>query len=301
MLQRTIKKLFTITGIGLHSGERVKVTLKPLSCDQGIVFRRIDLGFPLNQAIRLSPYLINDTRLSSTIVTQQGVRIGTIEHLMSAFCALGVDNVLVELNAPEIPIMDGSSLPFIMAMQEAGIVEQLEEKRFLRVKKKIRLEMDDKWVELFPYEGFKIGLQIHFNHAMFKESNKFFEVDFAKTSYIEAIAKARTFGFMNEIEFMRSQNLGLGGNLNNAIVVGDYNILNKEGLRYPNEFVRHKILDAIGDLYTLTHPIITHFKGYKSGHALNNKLIRKLLEEKNNYEWVSFPNDRHLPNSFHYL
>ena len=184
MLQRTIKKLFTITGIGLHSGERVKVTLKPLSCDQGIVFRRIDLGFPLNQAIRLSPYLINDTRLSSTIVTQQGVRIGTIEHLMSAFCALGVDNVLVELNAPEIPIMDGSSLPFIMAMQEAGIVEQLEEKRFLRVKKKIRLEMDDKWVELFPYEGFKIGLQIHFNHAMFKESNKFFEVDFAKTSYI---------------------------------------------------------------------------------------------------------------------
>ncbi|MBN3860007.1 MAG: UDP-3-O-acyl-N-acetylglucosamine deacetylase [Neisseriaceae bacterium] len=301
MLQRTLKKAVTITGVGLHSGERVKLSLIPAEVDKGIMFRRVDLKEDQNRIIKLNPYLINDTRLSSTIVTSDGIRIGTIEHLMSAFCALGIDNVLVELNAPEIPIMDGSSLSFIHVIKEAGVIEQKKEKVFLKIKKSISIDEGDKKVEIIPHDGFIVSLTIEFDHPVFNRSNQTFQIDFSHASYIDEIARARTFGFMQEIELMRTHNLGLGGNLNNAIVIDDESILNPEGLRYPDEFVRHKVLDAIGDLYVIGHQIIGHFQGYKSGHAINNSLLRKILESDDNYELVTFPNDEKLPDSFHYL
>ncbi|QRN41316.1 MAG: UDP-3-O-acyl-N-acetylglucosamine deacetylase [Neisseriaceae bacterium] len=301
MLQRTLKKEVTITGVGLHSGERVRLSLIPADIDKGIMFRRVDLPEDQNRIINLNPYLINDTRLSSTIVTSDGIRIGTIEHLMSAFCALGIDNVLVELNAPEIPIMDGSSLSFIHVITEAGIVEQKKEKVFLKIKKLISVDEIERKVEIIPHDGFIVSLTIKFDHPVFNRSNQTFDIDFVNASYIDEIARARTFGFMQEIELMRTHNLGLGGNLNNAIVIDDEGILNPEGLRYPDEFVRHKVLDAIGDLYVIGYQIIGHFKGYKSGHAINNSLLRKILESDDNYDLVTFPNDEKLPSAFHYL
>ncbi|MFH4416436.1 MAG: UDP-3-O-acyl-N-acetylglucosamine deacetylase [Neisseriaceae bacterium] len=300
MLQRTLKSEVKLIGVGLHSGERVNLSLSPLGESEGVQFLRTDLE-KSHIPIRLDPYLINDTRLSSTIVTRAGIKIRTIEHLMSALCALGIDNILITLDGPEIPIMDGSSLSFIHVMQEVGIQEQRKEKTFLRIKKPIRIEEGDKEVELVPYEGFKIKLTIDFEHPVFKKALSSLEIDFSKVSYIEEIARARTFGFMHEIEFMRSHQLGLGGNLSNAIVVSDTDVLNVEGLRYPDEFVRHKILDAIGDLYVIGYPVIGYFKGYKSGHAINNALLRKLLEDKNNYEKVTFVHDQKLPNAFHHL
>lgn len=301
MQQRTLAKSISVTGVGLHSGERVRLTLHPAAENSGIVFRRSDLSGEQGEAIRLSPDLINDTRLSSTIVTGNGVRVGTIEHIMSAFAAYGIDNVLVELNAPEIPIMDGSSLPFLYLLQDAGIVEQAAHKRFLRIKKTVAVTEPDKWVRFEPYEGFRVTLTIDFKHPLFNRSNQTFEIDFAGQSYIDEIARARTFGFMQEVELMRNHNLGLGGNLNNAVVIDENDVLNPEGLRYPDEFVRHKILDAIGDLYIVGHPIIGAFSGYKSGHAVNNALLRTILSDSDNYEWVSFEKGEALPDAFHAL
>lgn len=301
MQQRTLARPIQVTGIGLHSGERVRLTLNPAAADSGISFRRIDLDGKQGEAIALTPFLINDTRLSSTVVTEDGVRVGTIEHIMSALAAYGIDNVAIELNAPEIPIMDGSSLPFIYLLQDAGVVDQPAEKRFLRILKEISVEEPGKWVKFSPYDGFKVALTIDFDHPVFNRSEPTFEIDFSQQSYIDEIARARTFGFMQEVELMRSHNLGLGGNLNNAIVIDDTDVLNPEGLRYPDEFVRHKILDAIGDLYILGHPIIGAFQGYKSGHAINNALLRKVLADETAYEWVTFPNNDHLPNAFHQL
>ena len=267
MLQRTLAKSISVTGVGLHSGERVRLTLHPAAENSGILFRRTDLAGEQNQIIALSPYLINDTRLSSTVVTDQGVRVGTIEHIMSALAAYGIDNILIELNAPEIPIMDGSSLPFVYLLQDAGIVDQAAEKRFLRIKAPVEVREPDKWVRFEPYEGFKITLTIAFDHPVFNRSKQTFTIDFAGQSYIDEIARARTFGFMQEVELMRSHNLGLGGNLNNAIVIDDTDVLNPDGLRYEDEFVRHKILDAIGDLYIAGHPIIGWPAIYKSPMA----------------------------------
>ncbi|QEY25303.1 UDP-3-O-acyl-N-acetylglucosamine deacetylase [Neisseria zalophi] len=301
MLQRTLAKSIHVTGVGLHSGERVALTLHPAAENSGISFRRTDLVGEQNDVIPLTPYLINDTRLSSTIVTENGVRVGTIEHIMSALAAYGVDNVLIELNAPEIPIMDGSSLPFIYLLQDAGIIDQKAQKRFLKVLKTVEIKETGKWVRFTPYNGFKVTLTIEFDHPVFNRSNPTFEIDFAGKSYIDEIARARTFGFMQEVELMRSHNLGLGGNLSNAIVIDDTDVLNPEGLRYPDEFVRHKILDAIGDLYILGHPIIGAFEGYKSGHAINNALLRAILADETAYEWVEFPNDKDLPAAFHGL
>lgn len=301
MKQRTLAKKVSATGVGLHSGERVNIDLLPATENSGITFRRTDLSDSQSRPVKLAPELINDTRLSSTIVTEDGIRIGTIEHLMSAFCALGIDNVLVELNAPEIPIMDGSSLPFIYLLQEAGIVDQKAEKRFLRITKPIKIEEADKWVSFTPYDGFKVDLTIQFDHPVFNRSAQHLSVDFAQTSYLEEISRARTFGFMQEVELMRSHNLGLGGNLNNAVVIDDTDILNPDGLRYSDEFVRHKILDAIGDLYVTSHPIIGAFEGFKSGHAINNVLLRTILADKDSHEWLEFPNPRDLPNAFHPL
>lgn len=297
MKQRTLAKSVRATGVGLHSGERVELILHPAKENSGISFRRTDLTGVQNEIVQLTPYLINDTRLSSTVVTEQGVRIGTIEHIMSALAAYGVDNILIELNAPEIPIMDGSSLPFIYLLQDAGIVEQNADKRFLRILKEVEVKEAGKWVKFSPYDGFKAALTIEFDHPVFNQSEPTFTIDFAGQNYIEEIARARTFGFMKEVEMMRSHGLGLGGNLSNAIVIDDVDVLNPDGLRYPDEFVRHKILDAIGDLYIIGHPIIGSFEGYKSGHAINNALLRAILADESSHEWVSFKNDD-SPNSF---
>lgn len=301
MKQRTLKHAITATGVGLHSGERVNLRLTPAAENSGISFRRTDLSGDAGRPLRVSPDLINDTRLSSTIVTEDGIRIGTIEHIMSAFCALGIDNILVELDAPEIPIMDGSSLPFIYLLQDAGIVDQAADKRFLRILKPVAVTEPEKSVQFTPYEGFKVTLTIEFDHPVFHRSAQTMTVDFAGASYLEEIARARTFGFMQEVELMRTHNLGLGGNLNNAIVIDDTEILNPEGLRYADEFVRHKILDAIGDLYICGHPIIGAFEGHKSGHAINNALLRQVLADPAAHEWVTFPDNVGLPAAFHAL
>lgn len=301
MFQRTLAKSISVTGVGLHSGERVALTLHPAVENSGISFRRTDLSGEQREIIALNPYLINDTRLSSTVVTEHGVRVGTIEHIMSALAAYGVDNVLIELNAPEIPIMDGSSLPFLYLLKDAGIVDQKARKRFMRILKTVEVQDGDKWVRFAPYEGFKAALTIAFDHPVFNRSNPTFEIDFSRQSYIDEIARARTFGFMQEVEMMRAHNLGLGGNLTNAIVIDDTDVLNPDGLRYPDEFVRHKILDAIGDLYICGHPIIGAFEGYKSGHAINNALLRAILADESNYEWVEFDNEDDLPAAFHEL
>lgn len=299
MKQRTLKHSISATGVGLHSGERVSLTLHPATENTGITFRRTDLSGAQGEIIKLSPYLINDTRLSSTIITEHGTRVGTIEHIMSALAAYGVDNILIELNAPEIPIMDGSSLPFIFLLQDAGIVEQNAQKKFLKIKKEVAINDSGKSVKFMPYDGFKVALMIEFDHPVFNRSSPRFEIDFAGQNYIEEIARARTFGFMQEVELMRQHGLGLGGNLSNAIVIDDVDVLNPEGLRYPDEFVRHKILDAIGDLYIIGHPIIGAFEGYKSGHAINNALLRAVLSDEQSFEWVVFDdNDEHLPTAF---
>lgn len=301
MFQRTLAKSISVTGVGLHSGERVALTLHPAAENSGISFRRTDLSGEQREIIALNPYLINDTRLSSTVVTEHGVRVGTIEHIMSALAAYGVDNVLIELNAPEIPIMDGSSLPFLYLLKDAGIVDQKARKRFMRILKTVEVQDGDKWVRFAPYEGFKAALTIAFDHPVFNRSNPTFEIDFSRQSYIDEIARARTFGFMQEVEMMRAHNLGLGGNLTNAIVIDDTDVLNPDGLRYPDEFVRHKILDAIGDLYICGHPIIGAFEGYKSGHAINNALLRAILADESHYEWVEFTDEESLPDAFHKL
>ena len=299
ILQRTLKQTISATGVGLHSGERVKLTLHPAAPDTGIVFRRTDLPAPVEVAVQ--PSLVNDTRLSSTLVTDTGVRVGTIEHLMSAFAGLGIDNVVVDVTAAEIPIMDGSAAPFIFLLQTAGIEEQAKPKKFIRVKKPVEVVEGDKWVKLLPHDGFSVELSIEFNHPAFNRAPQTVHIDFATRSYIDEISRARTFGFMHEVEYMRQHGLGRGGNLNNAIVIDDEYVLNPEGLRFPDEFVRHKILDAIGDLYIVGHPLIAAFSGHKSGHALNNKLLRVLLDTPDAWEFVSFSLPDEVPSSFHRL
>ncbi len=299
ILQRTLKKAISATGVGLHSGERVKLTLNPAAPDTGIVFRRTDLPEPVS--VKVHPSLVNDTRLSSTLVSETGVRIGTIEHLMSAFAGLGIDNLLIDVTAAEMPIMDGSAAPFIFLLQSAGIVDQDKPKRFIRVKRVVEVVEGDKWVRLAPHDGFSVELSIEFNHPAFNRAPQTVHIDFANRSYIDEISRARTFGFMHEVEYMRSHGLGRGGNLNNAIVIDDEYVLNPEGLRFPDEFVRHKILDAIGDLYIVGHPLIAAFSGHKSGHALNNKLLRVLLDTPEAWEFVSFSDEHDVPSSFHRL
>ncbi|PXX49978.1 UDP-3-O-[3-hydroxymyristoyl] N-acetylglucosamine deacetylase [Aquitalea magnusonii] len=299
IFQRTLKQAISATGVGLHSGERVKLTLLPAAPDTGIVFRRTDL--PESEDVKAEPALVNDTRLSSTLVTATGVRVGTIEHLMSAFAGFGIDNLIVEVTAAEMPIMDGSAAPFIYLLQSAGVVEQTVPKRFIRVKQVVEIIEEDKWVKLEPMDGFKITLSIEFNHPAFNLAPQKVTVDFASSSYLDEISRARTFGFMHEVEYMRQHGLGLGGSLDNAIVIDDEYVLNPEGLRFPDEFVRHKILDAIGDLYIIGHPLIAAFSGHKSGHALNNKLLRKLLDTPDAWEYVSFTDPLDAPSSFHRL
>ncbi len=298
--QRTIKTAVTVTGVGLHSGFRVKLTLKPASSDQGIVFVRTDLEN--HPHIKCHPFLVNDTRLSSTLVDDNNIRVGTIEHLMSAFACFGIDNLIVELSAPEMPIMDGSSNSFVYLLDQAEVVEQNTKKKYIRIKQKIEVIEDDKSVSLEPYNGYKIKLGIKFNHPLFTKENSSLEIDFANKSYIDEISRARTFAFMYEIENIHRNGLGRGGNLNNAIVIDDdAAVLNTGGLRFKDEFVRHKILDAIGDLYIVGHPIIGFFTGYKSGHAINNKLLRKMLNTPESWEYVTFDSEESVPPGFYHI
>jgi UDP-3-O-[3-hydroxymyristoyl] N-acetylglucosamine deacetylase len=283
--QRTLSGQVSVTGVGLHTGEKVKLVLGPAAPGAGIVFRRVDLD-PVVE-IDVNPYAVGDTRLSSCLV-KEGVRVSTVEHLMSALAGLGVDNVRVDLNGPEIPIMDGSSAPFVYLVQSAGIEAQAAAKRFLRVLKPVEVRQGDKFVRFDPFEGYRLDFSIDFNHPAFDPAGNHVVIDFAGASYVKEVSRARTFGFMSDVEMMRSQGLALGGSLNNAIVMDEYRILNADGLRYENEFVKHKILDAIGDLYLLGYPVIGSYTAYKSGHALNNALLRKVLEDKEAWELASF-------------
>lgn len=283
--QRTLQREVTATGVGLHTGEKVRLVLAPAAADSGIVFRRIDLDPAVE--IEANPYAVGDTRLSSCLV-KGGVRVSTVEHLMSALAGLGVDNVRVDLTGPEIPILDGSSAPFVYLIQSAGIEAQSTPKRFVRVLSPVEVRQGDKFVRFDPFEGYRLDFSIDFNHPAFDSAGNHVVIDFAGSSYVKEVSRARTFGFMSDVEMMRSQGLALGGSLNNAIVMDEYRILNADGLRYANEFVKHKILDAIGDLYLLGHPVIGSYTAYKSGHALNNALLRKLLEDKTSWELVSF-------------
>jgi len=293
--QRTLKNVIRATGVGLHTGEKVYLTLRPAAPDSGIIFRRVDLDEPVE--ISATPENVGDTTLSTTLI-KDGVRISTVEHLLSAMAGLGIDNAYVDLNAAEVPIMDGSAGPFVFLIQSAGIEEQNAPKRFIRIKKEVIVEDGDKWVRFEPFDGFKVAFTIDFDHPAFKEGSQIAEVDFSTTSFVREVSRARTFGFMNQIEQLRANNLALGGSLDNAVVVDDYRILNEDGLRYVDEFVKHKILDSIGDLYLLGHSLIGAFSGHKSGHALNNELLRALLAQEDAWEEVTFEDEAIAPISF---
>ncbi|MEK7262615.1 MAG: UDP-3-O-acyl-N-acetylglucosamine deacetylase [Pseudomonadota bacterium] len=293
--QRTLKNVIRATGVGLHTGEKVYLTLRPAPVDTGIVFRRIDLAEPIE--IRACPENVSDTRLSTTLMSQ-GVRVSTVEHLMSAFAGLGIDNAYVDLTAAEVPIMDGSAGPFVFLIQSAGIAEQTAPKRFIRIKKKIRVEDGDKWACFEPFEGFKVSFTIDFNHPTFKNSTQCASMDFSTTSFVKEVSRARTFGFMGDLEALRNVGLARGGGLDNAIVLDDYRILNDDGLRYEDEFVKHKVLDAIGDLYLLGHPLVGSFNAHKSGHKLNNRLLRLLVTQQEAWELITYKENEEPPIAF---
>ncbi|MBT8112375.1 MAG: UDP-3-O-acyl-N-acetylglucosamine deacetylase [Gammaproteobacteria bacterium] len=286
--QRTLKNVIRATGVGLHTGKKVFLTLRPAPVETGVVFRRIDLDPPVE--IKASPENVGDTSLSTTLVSDE-VRISTVEHLLSAIAGLGIDNAFVDVSAPEVPIMDGSAGPFVFLVQSAGIIEQNAPKKFIRIIKALEIKEDDKWARFDPFDGFKVGFTIDFDHPVFKAAPQKAELDFSTTSFVKEVSRSRTFGFMRDFETLRSKNLALGGSLDNSIAVDDHRILNEDGLRYEDEFVKHKILDAIGDLYLLGHSLIGAFSGYKSGHALNNKLLRKLVSVTDAWEEVTFEDD----------
>ena len=293
--QRTLKNTIRATGVGLHSGDKVYLTLHPAEPNSGICFRRVDLDEPVT--IKATPENVGETMLSTTLV-KDGVKVSTVEHLLSALAGLGIDNAIVDVSAAEVPIMDGSAGPFIFLLQSAGVVEQDSPKQYIRIKKQVRVEEDDKWAAFEPFDGFKVTFTIDFDHPAFPDHLKTSVMDFSSTTFVKEVSRARTFGFMKDIEFLRENNLALGGSLDNAIVVDDDKVLNEDGLRYADEFVKHKILDAIGDLYLLGHSLIGEFKGLKSGHALNNKLLLTLLENPDAWEKVSFENEEDAPISF---
>mgnify|MGYP001819157076 FL=1 len=293
--KRTLKTAIRATGVGLHTGEKVYMTLRPAAENSGITFRRVDLEPPVD--VPADPRLVGETMLGTTLI-QDGVKVATVEHLMSALAGLGIDNVHVDLSAPEVPIMDGSAGPFIFLLQSAGIEEQQAEKKFIRIKRKIRVEDDEKWAEFVPFNGFKVNFEVYFNHPVFNKLKQDASIDFSSTSFLKEVSRARTFCFLRDVEALRERNLTLGGSMDNAIVLDDYRILNEDGLRYANEFVIHKILDAIGDIYLLGHGIIGEFNAYKSGHDLNNKLLRALLDEESAWDEVSFKDPQKAPISY---
>jgi UDP-3-O-[3-hydroxymyristoyl] N-acetylglucosamine deacetylase len=293
--QRTLKNTIRATGVGLHSGEKIYLTLHPSESNTGICFRRVDLENPF--LIKANPKNVGETMLSTTLV-KNGVKVATVEHLLSAMAGLGVDNAIVDVNAAEVPIMDGSAGPFVFLLQSAGLTEQDAPKQYIRIKESVRVDDGDKWAAFEPFDGFKVTFTIDFEHPAFSDHLKTAVMDFSSTTFVKEVSRARTFGFMKDIEFLREKNLALGGSLDNAIVVDDDKVINEDGLRYADEFVKHKILDAIGDLYLLGHSLIGEFKGFKSGHALNNKLLLALLNTPDAWEMVTFENDEDAPISF---
>lgn len=293
--QRTLKNTIRATGVGLHTGDKVYLTLHPAEVNTGIRFRRTDLETPV--MIEARPENVGETMLSTTL-TRGDIKVSTVEHLLSAMAGLGIDNAIVDVSAPEVPIMDGSAGPFVFLLQSAGVVEQDAPKHYIRIKRNIRVEDGDKWAAFEPFDGFKVTFTIDFEHPAFSDHLKTAVMDFSSTTFVKEVSRARTFGFMRDIEFLRENNLALGGSLDNAIVVDDDKVLNEDGLRYADEFVKHKILDAIGDLYLLGHSLIGEYKGFKSGHALNNKLLLTLLENKDAWEMVTFDSLDEAPISF---
>jgi len=299
--QRTIKARVSTAGVGLHSGQRVELTMRPAAPDTGIVFRRVDLDAPVE--IRARADRVTDTRMASTLTAADdgpgaAVRVATVEHLMSALAGLGIDNLYVDVTAPEIPILDGSAGSFVFLLQSVGVVEQNAPKRFVRVRRPVEVRDGDKWARLEPHDGFRLRFAIEFGHPAIDATGQDYEIDFARTSYVKEIARARTFGFVHDVEALRSAGLAQGGSLENAIVMDEYRVLNADGLRYDDEFVKHKILDAIGDLYLIGHPLLAAYSAYKSGHALNNHLLRELLADPAAYEIVTFEQHRVAPRLF---
>jgi UDP-3-O-[3-hydroxymyristoyl] N-acetylglucosamine deacetylase len=293
--QRTLKNTIRATGVGLHTGDKVYLTLRPAEPNTGIRFRRVDLAEPVT--IQATPGNVGETILSTTLVSGK-VKISTVEHLLSAFAGLGIDNAIIDVSAAEVPIMDGSAGPFVFLLQSAGVEEQNCPKQYIRIKRSVRVEDGDKWAAFEPFDGFKVTFTIDFEHPAFQDNVKTATMDFSSTTFVKEVSRARTFGFMKDIDMLRQNNLALGGSLDNAIVVDENKILNEDGLRYADEFVKHKILDAIGDLYLLGHSLIGEFTGYKSGHGLNNKLLRTLLEDKDAWEMITFAEEDDAPISF---
>ena len=290
--QRSLKSLVSASGVGLHTGQKVRITLRPAPVDTGVVFRRVDLASPVE--VPAHAELVGEARLASTLI-QGDVKIHTVEHLMSALGGLGVDNAYVDLDAPELPIMDGSASPFVLLIQQAGIEEQAAPKKFLRVTRRVEVRDGDKWARLDPYEGFRLSFSIEFRHPVIERTTQAVTVDFAETSYLKEIARARTFGFMHEVEDLRDSGLALGGGLDNAVVLDEYRVLNSDGLRFADEFIRHKLLDAIGDLYLLGRPLLGAFTAHKSGHSLNNRLLRAALADAAALEPVVFERVEETP------
>ncbi|MBS4019276.1 UDP-3-O-acyl-N-acetylglucosamine deacetylase [Azonexus hydrophilus] len=290
--QRTLKTVIHASGVGLHGGVKVNLTLRPAAPDTGIVFRRVDLPEPVD--IPAQAVLIGDTRMCSCL-ERDGVKVGTIEHLMSALCGLGIDNAWIDIDAPEVPILDGSAAPFVFLIQSAGIEEQNAAKKFIRVTRPIEVKDGDKWARFEPYDGYRLSFSIVFNHPAIDKSAQQAVVDFAEQSYVREVSRARTFGFMQEVEYLRENGLALGGGLENAIVLDEFRVLNQDGLRYGDEFVKHKILDAVGDLYLLGHPLLAAYSSHKGGHALNNQLARALLQQQDAWELVSFAESAQAP------
>ncbi len=290
--QRTLKNVIRATGVGLHSGEKVYLTLRPAAANTGIVFRRTDLEEPVE--IRACMDNVSDTNLSTTL-EENGASVSTVEHLLSAMAGLGIDNAYIDISAPEVPIMDGSASPFVFLIQSAGVQEQNVLKRFFRIKKEVTVKDGDKWAKFEPFDGFKVGFNIEFDHPVFHDRPATAVVDFSTTSFVKEVSRARTFGFMRDFEYLREKNLALGASLDNAVGVGDYRVLNEDGLRYDDEFVKHKILDAIGDLYLLGCSLIGSFTGHKSGHELNNRLLREMVKDKEAWEEVTFSNTEGAP------
>jgi len=288
--QRTLKNTVRATGVGIHTGQKVYITLKPAATDTGIVFTRTDFTQPVE--LKANAKLVGDTSMSTTLI-QDGVRVSTVEHLMAAFSGMGIDNCIVELSASEVPIMDGSAGPFVFLIQSAGIQLQEKAKKFIKVTKTVEVKHDGKIARFEPHNGYKLKFEIEFNHPAFSDHTKSKEINISTNAFVKEISRARTFGFMRDIEMLRDNNLAMGGSMDNAIVLDDYRVLNQDGLRYEDEFVKHKILDAIGDIYQLGHPIIGSFYGYKSGHALNNQLARALLQQTDAWELVTYEKQQH--------
>ncbi|SES78814.1 UDP-3-O-acyl-N-acetylglucosamine deacetylase [Thorsellia anophelis] len=294
--QRTVKKMTKAVGVGLHTGKKVTLSFIPAKANTGIIYRRVDLNpavdFPLDAKS------VKDTLLCTCLVNEDDVRVSTIEHLNAALAALGIDNIIIEVNAPEIPIMDGSSAPFIFLLLDAGIENLPALKKFIKVKETVRVEEGDKWAEIRPYNGFKLDFTIDFDHPVINKTGQQFTLDFSADNFINQISRARTFGFMKDIEYLQSKGLCLGGSFDCAIVVDDYRVMNEDGLRFEDEFVRHKMLDAVGDLYVSGHTILGAFSAYKSGHALNNKLLLQLLQTESAWEWSTFDSEVEVPFKF---